>query len=208
MSRSQKVPTYRRHKQSGQAIVTLVDPSGIRRDVLLGEYGTPDSHERYARVIAEWEANRRQLPKSGKAPVDLLVNEIILAFMRFGEQHYRHPTGEPTGELENYRATFRPLKALYGSVVATEFGPLALKVVRQRMIDDKLSRRVINQRLGRIKRVFKWAVSEELLPSSVYEALRTVAALSRGRTDAVETEPVKPVATEAVDRRWVVGRTT
>jgi hypothetical protein len=34
-----------------------------------------------------------------------------------------------------------------------------------------LSRRVINQRIDHIRRMFKWAVSEELAPSSVYEAL-------------------------------------
>jgi hypothetical protein len=34
------VPTYHLHKQSGQAVVTL-NLNGVRRDMLLGKYGTP-----------------------------------------------------------------------------------------------------------------------------------------------------------------------
>jgi hypothetical protein len=58
---SNRVPTYRRHKQSGQAVVTLTSGAGSRRDVLLGRHGTAASRQEYARVIAEWEANGRRL---------------------------------------------------------------------------------------------------------------------------------------------------
>ena len=47
--------------------------------------------------------------------------------------------------------------------------------------------------------MFKWAASEELVPSAVFHSLQTVAGLKRGRTDAQETEPVKPVPDEHVD---------
>jgi hypothetical protein len=49
------VPSYRFHKQSGQAIVTL---SG--KDVLLGKYYTVASRAEYNRRIAEWVANGSQ----------------------------------------------------------------------------------------------------------------------------------------------------
>lgn len=45
------LPTYRRHKQSGQAIVTL---SG--HDILLGTYGTRQSRDKYNALIGEWLA--------------------------------------------------------------------------------------------------------------------------------------------------------
>ena len=50
---SAKVPSYCRHKATGQAVVRL---NG--RDHYLGPYGTPESHERYARLIAQWQAGR------------------------------------------------------------------------------------------------------------------------------------------------------
>jgi hypothetical protein len=59
MSRNPRIPTFRRHKRSGQAIVTLPDGLGGRRDVLLGKYGTATSRAEYARALAEWEAGGR-----------------------------------------------------------------------------------------------------------------------------------------------------
>jgi integrase len=53
--------------------------------------------------------------------------------------------------------------------------------------------------LVRIKRVFKWAVSEELISSGVHEALSTVTGLKFGRTSARESEPVKPVDDQTVE---------
>jgi hypothetical protein len=44
-----------------------------------------------------------------------------------------------------------------------------------------------------VKRVFKWAAAEEFVPITVYQALRTLAGLRKGRTEARESEPVKPV---------------
>jgi hypothetical protein len=67
------------------------------------------------------------------------------------------------------------------------------------MVDNDLSRGVVNNRMDRIKRFFKWAVGEELVPPSVYEGLRAVAGLKYGRTEARETEPVKPVDDAHVD---------
>jgi integrase len=67
------------------------------------------------------------------------------------------------------------------------------------MIDCDLSRGVINHRVGCIKRLFKWAVAEELVPPSVYEGLRAVTGLRYGRTRARETPPIQPVADQHVE---------
>jgi site-specific DNA recombinase len=81
---SDRVPSYRRHKQSGQAVVTLSDGFGGRRDVLLGKFGTAESRKEYARIISEWEAAGRRLPPKGAegSALDLTVNELCLAFQR------------------------------------------------------------------------------------------------------------------------------
>ena len=55
------------------------------------------------------------------------------------------------------------------------------------------SRGVINHRVGRIKRVFKWAVAEEIVPPSVFHGLQAVSGLCYRRTGADQTEPVRPV---------------
>ena len=214
---SDRVPSYRRHKSSGQAVVTLPDGLGNRRDVLLSKYGSKESRVEYARVIAEWEAVGRTLPPQ-QPTASLSVNELLIRFWAWAEKHYRKPDGNPTGEMKDYQLTLRPLRKLYGLTQAVDFGPLALKALRAEMIRQPVTRRikardqqtgkltwqertirtglargVINQRLGRIKRVWKWGVSEQLVPETTYRALLTVEGLHRGRSDARETEPVLPV---------------
>jgi integrase len=108
--------------------------------------------------------------------------------------------GKPTGEVGNLKDAMRPLRTLYGLTDACEFGPKALKLVRQYMIDqENLSRGVINGRIDRLKRAFKWAVSEELIPPAIYEALRTVSGLRYGRSNAREPEAVRPVQDDVVE---------
>jgi len=65
--------------------------------------------------------------------------------------------------------------------------------------EQNLCRNVVNWRIGRIKRVFKWAVAEELVPPSVFHGLQALAGLRYGRTEARETEPIKPVDDQYVD---------
>lgn len=180
------LPKYRHHKASGQAVVTL---SGL--DVYLGLHGTRVSKAEYDRVVGEWLACGRQSPDA-QGPDDLTVVEVLARYWRFAKQHYQKD-GQPTGELENMRCAARVLKTVYGHTLVREFGPLALKALQLRMIDDNLSRGVINGRIGRIKRIFRWAVSEELCPANVLHGLQSVMGLQRGRTEARETEPVLPV---------------
>jgi integrase len=82
---------------------------------------------------------------------------------------------------------------------ASRVGPLALKAVRAAMVGRKWCRSLVNQRVGRVRRIFKWAASEELIPAAVYQALTTVTGLQRGRTVARETAPVGPVDDAVVD---------
>ncbi len=197
-NKPRKVPSYRLHKPTGQAVVRIDG-----RDHYLGRHGTEASHEAYRRTIAEWltHATTQPAPRPGQpdAP-DLSVNELILAFWdRFAGRHYRRPDGTPTGELGNYRDSLRPLRHLYGHTPARDFGPLALKVVRQAMIEAGLARTTINQRVGRIVRLFKWAVENELVPPSVHQALKAVRGLQEGRSEARETVPIKPVSEADVE---------
>src|SRR5262245_53157829 len=207
MSRpSNPVPTYRHHKQSGQAIVTLTDGLGGRRDVLLGTYGTKASRSEYSRVMARWEASGRRLSNQ----YGVSVNELAVAFLKHAEQHYRHPDGTPTNEVVELKMCLRPVVHLHGHAPATEFGPLALRAVRQIMIDGydhpkygpqaALARGVVNSRTNRIRRAFKWGVANELVPASVLHALQAVTGLQRGRTEARETEPVRPVDPDVVEQ--------
>jgi integrase len=191
------VPSYRLHRQSGQAIVSLPDGLGCRKDILLGKYGSPESRHEYARIIGEWEANGRRLVQTA-TQADPTVNELILAYWKFAEEYYRK-NGEPTKQQVRIRIALKPVKELYGHTMAQHFGPLALKAVRELMVKQQWTRGYINSCVGCIKRMFKWGVENELVPASLYHGLQAVAGLKKGRSEARETTPIRPVDDEYVD---------
>jgi hypothetical protein len=53
-------PTYRQHS-SGQAVVTVRDQAGRRRDILLGPWNTLHSHEEYRRILKPARRSPRRL---------------------------------------------------------------------------------------------------------------------------------------------------
>jgi hypothetical protein len=125
-------------------------------------------------------------------------HRAVAPYWRFAQQHYRKD-GEPTGELNNIRLAAKPLNELYGHTRVVDFGPLALKALREHWIGAGLCRNVINQRAGIIRRIFKWGVSEALVPPAVLQGLQAVDGLRRGRTDARETKPIGPVEDAIVE---------
>ena len=186
-------PKYRRHRASGQAIVTIQG-----HDFYLGPWNTKGSKVEYDRIISEWLAAGRQLPPTGEAG-DLTVVEVLARYKRFAVQHYRKD-GARTHELDNILCAIEPLRRLYGRTPVREFGPLALKAIQREMIAADLSRGVINSRIAKIRRIFRWAVSEQLAAPSIIVGLQTVMGLQRGRTTARETKPIAPVSDEVVEK--------
>jgi len=120
------------------------------------------------------------------------LDELILAYWRHARRYYVK-NGQPTGETDNIRASLRPLRRLYGSTEANRFGPDSLELVRQSMIDADLSRKVINARVRRIKRMFRWASKKRFVPPEMYNGLQAADGLLRGRSNARETESIKPI---------------
>lgn len=190
MSNAPRIPSYRRHKPSGQAVVTLGG-----RDIYLGKYNSAASRAEYNRLIAEWTANNGTLT-SGH---DLTVIELAAAFMRHAKGYYRRPDGSLTGEVANYRTLIRRLRTLYGRTRVADFGPLALKAVRQQLVDTGLARKTVNQAVNRIRHIFKWGVENQLVAPSILHGLQAVGGLRVGRSSAKETAPVKPVPDAFVD---------
>ncbi|MBW2223906.1 MAG: tyrosine-type recombinase/integrase, partial [Deltaproteobacteria bacterium] len=193
MSQRRRIPKYRLHKPSGQAVATL----GYR-DVYLGRHGTKSSREEYDRRIAEWLANgRRWQPQHDERPA-ISMNELLLAYAKHAMSYYCKD-GKPTTELGHVRCMVRVVRRLYGRELADNFGPLALKACREEFLRAGQKRLTVNQNVGRIKRMMRWAVEHELVGPSAAHALDAVRGLRRGRSEAPESEPVKPVPDEHVD---------
>jgi integrase len=194
---SKRIPKYRHHKPSGQAVVTLGG-----RDHYLGKWQTPESRVEYDRLIAEWlAAGRNPVVASSRAGdvIGLSVNEVLLAYVEFCHGYYRHADGTPTSEADNIRLALRPLRRLYGHTPAADFDSVALEALRDEMIRGGRCCNRVNRDVSRVRRLFRWAAARKLVPLSVHESLGTVEGLRAGRSAARETAPVRPVAEQVVE---------
>ena len=71
---TKSLPKYRKHKASGQALVTLDG-----KDFYLGPHGTSTSRREYDRLVGEWQQNGRSLPKKHDERDSITVAEVLAA---------------------------------------------------------------------------------------------------------------------------------
>ncbi len=192
---SHSVPKYRLHRASGKAIVTIAG-----KDHYLGPWRSTASKVEYDRLIGEWLAAGR--PQWQARSVDLTIVEICASYWLFAEKYYTKD-GKPTGAIPGIKVALRYLRTHYDHTLATDFGPAALKYLQHKMVADGQSRRYVNDNIDRIRRVFKWAVGETLMPVAIYQSLQAVPNLRKGRTEARELPPVLPVDTTTVEATLV-----
>lgn len=201
MARLQRPPAYRHRSIRGRdvAYVRLFDQDTRKiRDYWLGEFGSAESREKFARILAEWESRGRRLSRaqidrsSAHGPT---VSQVCHAFREEVVPRY------VPGEQRAFEMAIRLLRRMFGETPAASFGPNALRLVRQSMlIADQGGRRpriawsrsTTNHMVGRIRMIFKWAASREFLPVTVYQSLRTLEPLRRGCTDVREGRRVLP----------------
>jgi integrase len=149
------------------------------------------------------------VPDQAELPACLTVLELSVRYLKHAEQYYRRQDGSNTNELTEMRCSLRPLVHLYATLPAHEFSPLKLEAVRELMVkgythpkygpQKALVRKLVNARVRRIVRVYKWAVSKELVPESTWQALTSLPGLQAGRCEAREKPPVEPVSIETVN---------
>jgi len=171
MPKKSPQPSYRYHKARKCAVVTIDG-----KNHYLGPWQSAESHAKYATLIAEWNRNHGVLlgpVDEVKAKTLLTLNDLILAYFTFAQGLYVK-RGKPTSEQGCLRQALRFVRKLYGTTLASEFGPRALKNVRQAMVDAGRARKSINRDIHRIRRMFRWSVEEELLHPVTYQKLQCV----------------------------------
>ncbi len=180
-----RIPAYRLHRPTGQARVIIGG-----RHFYLGKHGSPESWEKFHRLIVE----RLACPPPA---CDLTIIKLIAAYWQFAEGAYVKD-GRPTDHLHIVRRALGLLRQLYGQQRATSFGPRCLQAIQQKLVQEGKARTYINDVCAVVRRAFKWAVSQELIPVQVHQALTTVSGLKKGRTAASEPAPVLPVSDEVL----------
>ena len=187
---SRRIPSYRHHKARDLAVVTLDG-----KDIYLGDYNSPDSKAKYDALIADWLCRNHEPPPPG---AECSLCELMAAYLVFAKGYYVKE-GKETREFGSISEALREVRKRYENATMSKFGPRALKAVREKMVELGWSRKYINKQIGRIVRMVKWGVSEELVNPTVHQALTTVTGLRKGRTTAPDHKPIMPVKDSDID---------
>jgi integrase len=194
MSRPKKsFPTLRRQKSKGRPDRAFVAVNGKRE--YLGRWGSNTIDIAYAKFLAEWAASDGRIP--GRLRESTTLVELITAYMKYARGYYQKDRQE-TKMVGHAKSVLRIVRQLYGSTLVPDFGIIQLKAVRETMIEQGLARSTINYRIGIVRRMFKWAVTEGMATESVYRTLTCLPDLKKGRSRAPEMPPVKPIDDETV----------
>ena len=128
----------------------------------------------------------------------LCVCDIAARYLRHCEAYYRDLNGRRTSSCDGARMAIRALEPFF-DIPAVHFGPLRLQAMRALLVEQRRPRVTCNRIVNSVRRLFKWAASQELIPVSVSGALATVEPLKANRTTAPELPPVKPVSDEVLE---------
>lgn len=196
-----KIPAYRQHKPSGQAVVTLSDCcTKQRRDVYLGHFNTPESRKQYHSVLADWEKAGRRLPERApgvrrkREPGDMSVKALVGHFWMHAQRRYQKPT-----TLGDIRVALRRLVGRFGAIPAADFGPLLFQKYRSELIADGLARSTVTKRCAVVVRVFRYGVANQYIQPTTLHALEAVEGLRAGEGGVKEGKKIKPVAASHVE---------
>lgn len=187
-------PGYLRNREKGRADRAIVVIDGRR--IHLGEYGSEGSLEKYHRLLLEWRAHGQRLPPGDDT---YTVAELLDRYLEAAGVYYVREDGRRSSEFANMRLAAKPLLALFGDREASAFRPQDLKAVRQWFIEHGYVRKSVNAFVHRIRRVWKWGVAEGLIPVTSYQALLALSGLRRGRSQAPEGVPVRPVPEACIE---------
>jgi integrase len=157
------------------------------KSIYLGEYDSEESRRRYDEVVTDYMKGTLNVSYH-----KLTIAQLCVAYVKHARSYYVK-NGRITSEVSNIQVALRPLVKLHGKCLVSEFGPAKLKQVREQMIADGIVRKSVNRGVGRIKRMFRWGVENEMVSPTVLAAINAVPGILYGRTAAVEAEPIKPV---------------
>lgn len=160
---------------------------GGKRTYLPGAHGSPESISAYKQFIRETCGGAAVTDPSRPKPEG--ISALIELWLAHAEIYYG---GQ--GAYENTLHSLKPLLHQFGATPVERFGPLKLKELQQILLAQDRSREYINRTTAHVKRMFRWALSEELVSAAICQGIASVPGVRKGRTSARESEPRLPVA--------------
>ena len=148
---STSAPSYRLHKASGQARVTINGKTHY-----LGKHGTEQSKRKYRLLLADHWSPPGKTPKPTQQGGQRLGDRGASDSVTVGQlaiEYAKH--GDDSNEWKQVQLVLKDIRATYGHLTAGEFGPIRFENYRQSLIDRQLSRGVIKRKSNYVLKMFQ-----------------------------------------------------
>ena len=141
-------------------------------------------------------------PSITTEPERITVSELCDRYQALADRYYRRRDGTQTATPACIRDMMRPLREAAAEHYADTLDWMALiEHIQQELANTgKLARTTINGRIGEMRTMLKWATKRRYVPASALAGAQAVEYLKPGRSPAYETDPVKPVRYEVVEK--------
>jgi len=174
-------PKYSCHKRSGQGVVYVHGKA-----IWLGKYNSLESLKRYNAVITEFL--KGNIPDKSVFAFKSAPSVRQLCELYVEQQLPKYSDAERACQ----GGAIRLLVTMFASTEVTDFGPLRLAEVRDAMIAGDphatntsgnlrprkpWSRDFVNHQVKRVRAIFRWGISKEIVPQVVADALGSLSAL-------------------------------
>ena len=189
-----RIPKLRKKTRNRAA----VDYRGVR--YFFGEWGSAQADRDYRKWLARHAAGEFDQEDQPAPKRTMSVRRLAVRYLAFCEKHYS------PAEFINIRESVRVVVKLFGKTPASNFDAARLLTTQSEMIRKNWRHRVINQRINRLRRWFRWAVS--VVPAAGVTGtqcadLKTVDGLQPGKSNL---QGLTPPASRAVPRvPWTVA---
>ena len=208
--RSTSAPSYRLHKATGQARVTI---NG--KTYYLGKHGTEESQQKYKQALADhWNPpGTAPKPVPRQSESSITVAHLAIEYAK----HVKTKHGDDSNEWKQVRLVLKEIRATYGPLNAAEFGPIRFENYRQSLIDRGLSRGVIKRKSNYVLKMFQQGVKFELIPETMWQRLLSVGPVEmktkpKRKRGAVSLDVIKktqkeltPVLSDMVEVHRLIG---
>jgi integrase len=159
----------------------------------LGKWGSDKAKAKYNHLIKKWRENQ----KADSVSVNdrYLIAELAADYIEHVKTYY----GDGHNRATSLAPMIRCFGLHFGDMWTDEFRPRHLVEARKIWLDRNCSRIYVNRVTREIVRCFKWGVTKEHVPVSVWKALEAVESIDIGRYNVREAPPVEAVPYETVD---------
>ena len=178
-------PSYRLHKKSGQAVVTI-----RKQTFYLGMFNSKESKQKYADLVRDFHLGVVTIPVGS---VETMTG-LAAAYLSHCKVYYAGST-----EYLRIKRAFVLFLKRTGDTTISQIAKADIKSFQMDCLSFNFCRRYINQLTLCLFRGLKWLAANDFIEPSKYHDLQLVPLLVAGRTKALDHPPVSSVNLDDIE---------